>query len=124
ADGNPYDASWLHDPRFLVGAALWIAGYTINRAADRTLRRLRARGESAYRIPRGMLFRWVSCPNYLGECVEWIGWAILTWSFAGLAFALWTLANLVPRARSHHAWYRAHFADYPRNRRALVPCVW
>jgi len=59
--------------------------------------------------------------DYLGEIVEWTGWAVATWSLAGLAFALYTAANLAPRALSHHAWYRARFPEYPPSRRALVP---
>jgi len=117
-------ASWLADPRFLGGALLFVAGWLANRWADRTLRALRGPGESGYRIPQGGLFRWVSCPNYLAECVQWIGWAVMSWSLAGAAFALWTLANLVPRARAHHRWYRARFADYPPERRALLPGIW
>jgi hypothetical protein len=34
---------------------------------------------------------------------------------------VWTAANLIPRALGHHAWYRGHFADYPRARRAVIP---
>jgi len=75
------------------------------------------------RVPHGGLFRYISCPNYFGEILEWCGWAVATWSLAGCSFALWTLANLVPRAISHHRWYRKQFADYPRSRRALVPFV-
>jgi hypothetical protein len=40
---------------------------------------------------------------------------------AGLAFALYTAANLVPRALRHHAWYRERFVDYPSERKALIP---
>ncbi len=32
-----------------------------------------------------------------------------------------TAATLVPRALAHHEWYRERFADYPPERRALVP---
>lgn len=119
-----YPPSWLHDPRFLVGVSLFLAGYIANRWADLTLRGLRRPGETGYRIPYGGLFRWVSCPNYLGEIVEWSGWALATWSLPGLAFAVWTLANLAPRARSHHAWYHANFPDYPAERKALIPLIW
>ena len=52
------------------------------------------------------------------------GWALATWSLPGLAFAVWTVANLVPRARANHRWYRGRFPDYPKERRALVPGVW
>lgn len=119
-----YPLAWLTDPRFLLGLVLFGAGFIVNTQADRALRRLRAPGESGYKIPYGGLFRWVSCPNYLGEVVEWIGWAIATWSWAGLAFAVWVAANLVPRAQAHHRWYRTHFPDYPPERKALLPGVW
>ena len=119
--GGARPASWLADPRFLAGAALFAGGLWLNVASDRALRRLRRPGETGYRIPRGGAFEWVSCPNYLGEVVEWTGWAIATWSLPGLAFAVYTAANLVPRALAHHAWYRREFPDYPRGRRAVLP---
>ncbi|MCA9675198.1 MAG: DUF1295 domain-containing protein [Kofleriaceae bacterium] len=116
-----YPEAWLADPRLLVGAAVFAAGWSVNVRADATLRRLRGPGDAGYRIPRGGLYERVSCPNYLGELVEWTGWAIATWSLAGLAFAVYTAANLVPRALAHHRWYRATFPDYPPARRALIP---
>ena len=118
---SEYPLDWLWDPRFLTGLALFFCGYTINRRADAVLRQLRGPGESGYRIPRGGLYRWVSCPNYLGEIIEWVGWALATWSLPGMAFAVWTAANLVPRAWFHHRWYQQHFDDYPENRRAIIP---
>ena len=117
-------AGWLRDPRFVLGLALFVLGYVVNRQADRTLRRLRRPGESGYKIPYGGLYRWVSCPNYLGEIVEWAGWAVMTWSLPGLAFAVWTAANLAPRAMAHHRWYHEQFVDYPPERKALVPGLW
>ena len=119
-----YAIEWLTDPRFLVGLGLFITGFIMNRRADHTLHNLRKQGESDYRIPYNGLFRWISSPNYLGEIILWIGWAVATWSLPGLAFAVWTMANLVPRARSHHAWYREHFPNYPQERKVLVPGLW
>jgi len=119
-----YAASWLVDPRFLVGAVIFFTGFAINLWADAALRALRAPGETAYKIPRGGLYELVSCPNYLGEIIEWTGWAVLTWSLAGASFAVWTFANLAPRAWTHHRWYRDRFPDYPRSRHALIPYVW
>ena len=121
---SKYTNEWLTDPRFIMGVALFISGFLINRAADQTLRALRSGGETAYKIPYRGLYHWISCPNYFGEIVIWTGWAIATWSLPGLAFAVWTAANLVPRARSHHAWYREQFPDYPPQRKALVPRLW
>ena len=116
-----YALDWLIDPRFLVGVVVFIGGYALNLSADRTLRELRRPGEDGYRIPYGRAYTLVSCPNYLGEIVEWTGWALATWSPAGLAFAVYTAANLAPRAVANHRWYHEHFADYPPRRRALVP---
>jgi hypothetical protein len=116
-----YETAWLGDPRFLVGAAVFAAGYVINRHSDAILRDLRAPGETGYKIPRGGLYRWVSSPNYFGELLIWSGWALATWSLAGLSFALYTAANLLPRAVAHHRWYREKFVDYPAERRAVIP---
>jgi protein-S-isoprenylcysteine O-methyltransferase Ste14 len=118
-----YPPGWLADPRFLIGAALFLGGLAINYHSDVTLMKLRRPGETEYKVPTGGLFRWLSCPNYLGEIVEWFGWAIATWSLPGLAFAVWSAANLVPRARANHRFYRERFPDYPARRWALIPHV-
>ena len=119
-----YGKDWLSSPRFVLGMLTFAVGYVVNKHSDAILRHLRAPGESGYAIPHGGLYRWVSCPNYFGEILTWLGWAVATWSLPGLAFSLWTIANLAPRAWSHHKWYRSEFQDYPPERRALVPGVW
>jgi len=119
-----YGSEWLSDKRFIAGVGLFIIGFSINRIADQVLRTLRQPGESSYKISHHRLYRWVSSPNYLGEIVTWLGWALATWSLPGLAFAVWTMANLVPRARAHHAWYHRYFPDYPPERKALLPKLW
>lgn len=121
--GPGYPLAWLATPQFIVGAILFVAGLAINLDSDNRLLALKRAGQG-YVVPRGGLFRWVSSPNYLGEMIEWTGWAIATWNLAGLTFAIWTIANLAPRARSHHAWYRKKFVDYPKHRRALLPFIY
>jgi 3-oxo-5-alpha-steroid 4-dehydrogenase 1 len=116
-----YPSHWLAEPRFAVGCAAFFVGFGINVRADRRLIALRSPGETGYKIPRGGLHEYVSSPNYFGEIVEWLGWAIATWSLPGLAFAVYTIANLGPRALHHHAWYRRTFPDYPLRRKALLP---
>jgi steroid 5-alpha reductase family enzyme len=116
-----YSQDWLTSTPFLAGASFFLVGWLVNHHADAVLLRLRKRNSGEYQIPHGGLYRFVSCPNYLGEILEWIGWAIATWSIAGLAFAVFTSANLIPRAIAHHRWYRNKFPDYPEGRRALVP---
>jgi len=120
---NPLPDTWPRSPAFLIGTLLFAAGFSIHLQADAQLRQLRRALGPGYHVPHGGLFHWVSCPNYLGEVIEWLGWALLTWSWAGLVFALWTAANLIPRAITSHKWYRAQFADYPTERRAIFPFV-
>lgn len=118
-----YPEQWLFDSRFVMGFLLFFAGFLLNFTADNVLLRLRKPGDTGYRIPYGPLFRYVSCPNYLGEIIEWGGFALLTWSPAALSFFIWTAANLIPRAIAHHNWYRSKFPQYPEARRAIIPFV-
>jgi 3-oxo-5-alpha-steroid 4-dehydrogenase 1 len=123
APDSMYTLSWLYDPRFIVGIIIFITGSVINRHSDAILRALREGTESGYKIPYGGLYKWISCPNYFGEIVEWVGWAVLTWSLAGTVFVFWTMANLLPRALTHHRWYSSTFDDYPDERKAIIPYV-
>ncbi|MFF0636497.1 DUF1295 domain-containing protein [Nocardia sp. NPDC004151] len=115
------DSGWFTDPRFLIGLVVAVAGWAINFHADRALIALRGDGFTGYRIPYGGAFRWVSSANYFGELVLWVGWALMSWTWAGLVFVLFTVANLLPRAVSTHRWYRERFEDYPSDRKAMIP---
>jgi 3-oxo-5-alpha-steroid 4-dehydrogenase 1 len=119
-----YPNRWMMDPRFVLGLLMFLVGFVINRHSDAVLARLRAHGVGGYQVPAGGFYRFVSSPNYLGEMFEWFGFAIATWSAAGLAFAVWTAANLIPRAISHHRWYRRSFPEYPAERKAIIPFLW
>ncbi len=119
ADGPPELSISMFLGGILVGA-----GFTTHVWADSVLRRLRVENGPGYHVPKGGLFRYVSCPNYLGEIVQWVGFAWMTMSLGGVCFAVWTVANLAPRAAAHHRWYRAHFPEYPPERKALVPMLY
>eukprot|EP01114_Cavostelium_apophysatum_P008468 TRINITY_DN20984_c0_g1_i1.p1 TRINITY_DN20984_c0_g1~~TRINITY_DN20984_c0_g1_i1.p1 ORF type:complete len:266 (-),score=21.59 TRINITY_DN20984_c0_g1_i1:11-808(-) len=116
-----YWMSW----QFILGLALFFAGFAINKQSDAILLALKNQpkkyGESKYKSPRGCLFEYVSCPNDFGEIVEWFGYALLTRNQYSLVFALWATLNLGPRAREHHKWYKKQFKNYPANRKALIP---
>ena len=116
-----YDNSWLTGSRFITGVILFFTGLFINWKADDILIHLRKPNETHYTVPKGWLFDWVSCPNMLGELIEWGGFALLCWNLPALAFFIWSAANLVPRALSHHQWYKNKFPEYPGNRKAIVP---
>ena len=121
--GDPYPTNWLAGPRFNVGLVIFLAGAGINIWADNRLIALRSGTTQGYTIPRGGLFVIVSCPNHMGEVIQWSGFALMCWNLPALSFAIWTFANLVPRAVSHHKWYRRTFPDYPPARRAVIPAL-
>jgi 3-oxo-5-alpha-steroid 4-dehydrogenase 1 len=123
AFAREYTWEWLFDIRFILGFIVWGFGVFINWWSDQMLLNLRRGGKKGYFIPYGGLFRWVSCPNFFGEILEWTGFAIMTWSPAALVFALWSFFNLVPRALDHHKWYKETFPDYPLRRKAVIPFI-
>lgn len=122
--GAHLTSDWFFDPRFAIGIVVFALGYFWNQQSDSILRNLRAPGETGYKIPYGGLYRFVSSPNYLGEIIEWTGFAIAAWTFPAAAFAFFTACNLVPRGVSNHKWYLENFADYPKERRAVLPFIW
>lgn len=117
-----YPIEWLYDPRFIIGLSMFIAGFAINIHSDNILINLREPGESAYKIPHGGFFKWVSCPNYMGEIIEWTGFAIMTWSLPGMVYAVWVALPLFAQALGAHKWYLDTFAhEYPQERKAIIP---
>ncbi len=79
---NKYESDWIMDTRFIVGIALFYAGFFINMRSDSALIKLRrvaaeeaeeasdgkAPTEKKYVIPSGGLFEYVSCANYCESC--------------------------------------------------------
>lgn len=106
-----YTTAWLTDPRFIIGVILFVAGMFINIQSDGIIRNLRKPGDTRHYLPKGGMFRYVTSANYFGEFVEWCAFALLTWSWAGAVFALWTFANLGPRAARIHEHYKDEFGD-------------
>ena len=106
-----YTDSWLLSPLFFLGTIIFFVGMIINLQSDHVIRSLRKPGDSKHYIPNKGMYKYVASANYFGETVEWIGYAILTWSVAGAVFALWTFANLAPRARSIHKKYCNEFGE-------------
>jgi steroid 5-alpha reductase family enzyme len=108
---------------FKIGLIVFALGMFINIYSDYSILKMKKEKGAGYHIPQGFLHRSVSSPNYLGEIIEWLGWAILTWSISGLVFFIWTVANLFPRAIANHQWYQTKFENYPKNRKAIIPQV-
>ena len=121
-----YQLDWLWSPKFIIGALIFLAGMGINLHSDHVIRNLRKPGDTKHYIPRKGFYKYVTSANYFGEFTEWVGFAILTWSPAGLLFAVWTFANLAPRAKSLTAKYEAEFGEeYTKlNKKHIIPFIW
>lgn len=121
-----YYADWLSKPPFWIGAAIFFAGMTVNLRSDAIIRNLRRPGDTRHYIPRGGMFRYVSSANYFGELLEWTGFAVASWSWAGAVFVLWTFANLAPRSASLYKRYEAEFGEEftSLRRKRILPFIY
>ena len=139
----------------MLGIVLFVSGFVINYWADSVFAQLSNSFGHKYKIPHGGLFNVVAAPHYLGEIIEWCahprrrrrrparraapphaltrrprraprtGFAVITASFPGVAFATFTACNLVPRALHHHKWNHQRWGETYRDlrRNAIFPFV-
>ena len=126
APAGMYGTHWLWSPQFIIGAVVFFTGIAINLHSDHVIRNLRKPGDTKHYIPRKGLYKYVTSANYFGEFTEWVGYAILTWSPAGLLFAAWTFANLAPRAKSLTAKYEEEFGEEYKSlkKKHIIPFIW
>ena len=126
APAGMYGTHWLWSPQFIIGAVVFFTGMAINLHSDHIIRNLRKPGDTKHYIPRKGLYKYVTSANYFGEFTEWVGYAILTWSPAGLLFAAWTFANLAPRAKSLTAKYEEEFGEEYKSlkKKHIIPFIW
>jgi len=61
------------------------------------LANLRADGSKERKIPHGFLFEYVTSPNYTCEILAWIGFSVMTQSWAGMC----TATDILTRALTH-----------------------
>lgn len=120
-----YSCSWLLSPQFILGTIVYFIGMGINIHSDHVIRTLRKPGDTGHYFPTRGMYRYVTSGNYFGECVEWLGFACLTWSWAGLVFFIWSFANLAPRARRINARYQKEFPEEfsKTNPKAIIPFI-
>ena len=126
APSGMYTTAWLCSPKFIIGLIVFFTGMGINLHSDHVIRNLRKPGDTKHYIPRKGFYKYVTSANYFGELTEWIGFAILTWSPAGVLFAVWTFANLGPRAKSLTQKYVQEFGEeYTKlNKKHIIPFIW
>lgn len=121
-----YSINWLTTPAFIAGTIIFCIGMGINIHSDYVIRHLRKPGDTNHYIPKKGFYKYVTSANYFGEFVEWCGYALLTWSAAGALFAVWTFANLAPRAKSLSDKYEAEFGDEYKSlhKKHIIPFIW
>ena len=121
-----YYDGWMSKPFIYIGAAVFLFGMITNIHSDYIIRHLRKPGDSKHYIPKGGMFRFVSSANYFGEFMEWVGFAIASWSWAGVVFALWTFANLGPRSASLYKRYEKEFGEEftSLKRKRIIPFIY
>jgi hypothetical protein len=110
------------DALFVCGIILFIIGEWFNYYHHRLLADLR-RGTAAYRIPYGGWFKYVSAPHYLAELIAWLGMALMSRQLFMYLVFIGMCSNLIARALRTQTWYRAHFPNYPAERKAIFPFI-
>lgn len=140
-------------PLFWVGTLMWAVGYTGNIVHDEILLNIRRKKQAEdamktpdqiakekekgehYGIPHGLLYKYISYPNYFCEWIEWLGFALAASplpSFEGwgpflatttppFLFFIAEVLTMMPRAVRGHQWYHSKFPNYPRERKAIIP---
>jgi 3-oxo-5-alpha-steroid 4-dehydrogenase 1 len=123
---DDYYASWFAKPYVYIGTLLFVCGMVINLHSDYIIRHLRKPGDTRHYIPRGGMFRYVSSANYFGELLEWVGFAIASWSWSGVVFAWWTFANLAPRSAALYKRYEQEFGEEftSLHRKRIIPFIY
>lgn len=121
-----YYHGWFSQPFIYIGGVLFFIGMAINLHSDHIIRKLRRQGDTRHYIPRGGMFRYVSSANYFGELLEWTGFAVASWSWAGAVFVWWTFANLAPRSASLYKRYQAEFGTEftSLGRKRIIPFIY
>lgn len=121
-----YSPNYLSTPKFIIGFLIFLVGLFINIQSDDIIRNLRKPGDTKHYLPKEGMFKYVTSANYFGEFLEWIGFAVLTWSWSGAVFALWTFANLGPRAARIYDKYKAEFGDEldTKKTKRIIPFIY
>ena len=122
-----YEEGWtyLTHTSAIIGFIVFFLGMGINLHSDHVIRHLRKPGDTRHYLPQKGMYRYVTSANYLGEIIEWTGFAIVAGSTAAWVFVWWTAANLVPRAHAIYNRYREEFGRKTLvGRKRIVPFVY
>jgi len=120
-EGLAYLGRW----NAVLGIFLFFLGLVINWHSDHVIRHLRKPGDTRHYLPGKGMYRFVTSANYLGELIEWTGFALAAATPVAWVFPIWTAANLVPRAHAIHKKYRIEFGDKAVGaRKRIIPFIY
>jgi very-long-chain enoyl-CoA reductase len=115
------------DSAAFVGVGLFVVGQLGNLYHHVLLSNLR-RGpssdrKSAYVVPRGGFFEYVTMPHYFFELIAWLGVAVCTQQLTALLIFTSMASYLAGRSVSTTRYYLKTIKGYPVSRRHLVPGI-
>lgn len=119
---NLYDDLFTK-PTFYLGLIVFFTGMAINIHSDHVIRTLRKPSDTKHYLPQRGMYRFVTSANYLGEIIEWTGYAILTQSLSGALFVFWSIANLVPRSFKIYNLYLKEFGSEVLEKKRIIPFI-
>lgn len=109
----------------IAGILLFLVGMAVNLHSDHVIRHLRKPGDTRHYLPQKGMYRYVTSANYLGEIMEWTGFALAAATPAAWVFPIWTAANLVPRAHAIYNRYREEFGkEALADRKRIIPFIY
>ncbi|GAW13122.1 hypothetical protein ANO14919_025000 [Xylariales sp. No.14919] len=113
---------FLSSPLHAVGLALYVFGELCNANVHWYLSSLRKPGETARKIPTGLGFGLVTCPNYMFEIIAWIGVILVTRSPSLVVFITIGSYFMYIWGWGKEKAYRKQFGDkYKKKRSVILP---
>lgn len=119
AQGLPEPAINLMYP----GLMLFLIGISGNFYHHCLLSKLRSKRDKEYRVPKGGLFALVICPHYLFEILEFLGISLIAQTLYAFSYTVGSSLYLIGRSCVTRRWYLSRFKDFPKDVKALIPCV-
>jgi len=81
------------------------------------------RNAKRYKIPRGGLFEYVSCPHYFMEFLTWAGFSVIVHRLSVYGHITFLLCTFIGRSYQTRKWYNNNIVGYPRKRKCLIPLI-
>jgi len=119
-------------PFVILGLLLFITGEIGNHLHHSILGDLRkdSKGSTGHKIPKGLLFTYLTAPHYFFEIVAWLGFnMVIGFSPGGITFLIASAIVLSLFAKQRHDAYKKEFhgktggPKYPTKREIIIPFI-